>query len=351
MTPIKSPAADAGAEDAALKAGLTSRAAPAILDEARAIASVEHVPFEVSKSPSPDSHEDSLGIASVLAGEKRRDVLVRRAFMEETYGGGSLEAVPGYDSVSALTTGVTSPGSVRWPQLQPRPLPVKASLDAITPESVIGEDTRRPVPSTVSLPWRCIALLKIRYRSGRTGQGTGWFIGPRTLVTAAHCVHHPIAKAASQIVVTPGFHRGAAPFGQYEVVDSLWNPAWKDSFDPVLDFALIYINENPGVGWFGYAAAAEPNLRRVLVNIAGYPEDRPQTQWYDGARIADVDRNFIYHNIDTEQGESGAPLFWSDRSQRIGLGIHTYSQGDGLPTNLARRITPELYQLFEQNTL
>lgn len=333
---------------AATKDRATMIGAPAIRDEAKAIIDVEVVSYEPVAPLETKPGEDSLGIADVLAGKFVQGVQVARSFMNETYGGGSLENVPGFDATSVLTMEIAQPGALHWPQLAPVDAGTRATGEWIA-ESVVGPDTRRPVPGAASLPWRCVALLQIAYGSGRTGRGTAWFIGPRTLVTAAHCVHHREAGAARRIIVTPGFDRGAAPYGQFDVVGSLWNPAWRTSFDPVLDFALLYLNQDPGVGYFGYAAAPDPNLQRVIVNVAGYPQDRPTTQWYDAGRLSGADKNFIYHQIDTEEGQSGAPLFWTDRVQRIGLGIHTYGTDTATSTNRARRITPELYSLFQQN--
>jgi glutamyl endopeptidase len=325
----------------------SSSASPAVLDEAAAIVKTQSFLFTTSDKGVSTTAEssDQLGIASALSGNPPDGLLLQRSLMVETYGGGSLESVPGFDAAPILTQDIAQPGLVWWPQLS-RPVAGASELLEIIPESVIGRDTRRPVPSSASLPWRCIAYLRIRYQSGREGTGTGWFISPRTLVTAAHCMVHPEAGRATRVIVAPGFHAGAMPWGSFEAVGGDWNPAWERNFDPVLDYALVHIDRNPGIGHFGYSAAADPNLRRVLVNLAGYPSDRSGTQWYDASRIADLDRHFIYHEIDTETGQSGAPLFWTDRVQRIGLGIHTYGVGGGFRTNRARRITPELFELF-----
>lgn len=316
---------------------------PALIDEAKAISAVHTVEYEPLDEPVLNE-SDKLGFAETLRGGVVDGVHLRRSFMNETFGGGCLENVPGFDATPALSMLVGQPGLVDFPQMSHHDL-------ALTPrtESVIGPDTRRPAPNTAALPWRCVARLDILYSSGRTGRGTAWFIGPRTLVTAAHCLYHEEAKGASRIVVTPGYNRGAAPYGQFSVVASLWNKGWAEGFSDVLDFALIYLDRPANVGWFGFAAAPDPNLKRVLVNVAGYPDDLVATQWYDAGRIAALDPQFIHHGIDTEVGQSGAPLFWTDRVQRIGLGIHTYGKGAGSSYNKARRITPELFQLFGEN--
>jgi glutamyl endopeptidase len=295
---------------------------------------------------------DRLGIRAALEeGTLMEGLSLERSHMIETYGGGSLENVPGYDISRAITAGLATPGNVIWPQFQSKPPLEERSVgrDGLKPESVIGPiDTRRPVPNTTVIPWRCIALMRTEYADGFVGRGTGWFIAPRTLVTAAHNIHDQHHGRAKRIVVTPGFHQGAAPFGEALVSSVDFNPDWTQGFPRELDFALAFIENSPGVGFFGFAAASDQGLRSVLINITGYPVDRPETQWFDGGRITDVDENFIYHTIDTEGGQSGAPLFWSDRESRIGLAIHTYGASDVDRTNVARRITQKLFDLFQQ---
>jgi V8-like Glu-specific endopeptidase len=299
----------------------------------------------------PDPGTDLLGIAATLAGKKHPGTSVTRSFMSETYGGGSLERVPDFDVTRAITAGLMHSGDAILPQLQQSPkreLEI-AAADGLRAETVIMDpgDTRKPVANTAVVPWRCIALLNIAFADGFTARGTAWFIGPSTLVTAAHCVHDPRHGRAVSILVTPGFQRGAAPYGRFAVSKVDFNPAWTRGFPRELDFSLLYLADPLGLGFFGFAAASDDGLRSVLVNIAGYPDDRAGTQCYDAGRIVRVDSTFIYHTIDTESGQSGAPLFWSDQQQRVGLGIHTYGAGPSDRTNVARRITPQLYDLFE----
>lgn len=338
---------------------MARRAKTRTMGESRAESARANVQTVELEPPLPpietDPADDVLGITAVLAGKEHAGTVVTRSFMAETYGGGSLESVPDYDVSRAITAGLTHPGNVEWPQF--RPIAHRATetvADAgLRAESVIFDpaDTRRPVPNSTVVPWRCIALLTITFGDGATARGTGWFIAPRTLVTAAHVVHDPIHGRARTILVTPGFHRGAAPYGSQAIVRADFNPAWTDNFARELDFALIFIAQPAGIGFFGFAAADDRALARVLVNISGYPIDRPDAQWFDGGRILHADETFIHHTIDTEAGQSGAPMFWSDRQQRIGLGIHVYGASSRDRTNVARRITRPLFDLFNDKKI
>src|SRR5918912_3129628 len=74
-------------------------------------------------------------------------------------------------------------------------------------ESVIGPtDDRVRILDTELAPWRMICALRMRGPTGAGAIGTGWFIGPRTVLTAGHCVfsNHFFGGWASSIEVIPG---------------------------------------------------------------------------------------------------------------------------------------------------
>ena len=56
-------------------------------------------------------------------------------------------------------------------------------------ETVHGPDDRVKISSTGVYPWRAHASLLITARDGSMWIGTGWFIGPHTLMTAGHVVY------------------------------------------------------------------------------------------------------------------------------------------------------------------
>src|SRR5688572_18397275 len=87
----------------------------------------------------------------------------------------------------------------------------------IRSEGVGAEDERAPAPHT-TYPYSAIASLVITARDDSRWHGTGWFISPRTLVTAGHCVwinstlpqRHGFVKS---IEVIPGRSGDTKPFG------------------------------------------------------------------------------------------------------------------------------------------
>ena len=78
-------------------------------------------------------------------------------------------------------------------------------------ETIIGPvDSRVRILDTDLDPWRMICNLEIVSPLGRF-VGTGWLAGPRTVITAGHCVSARMMRGnASSIRVTPGRTVGAS---------------------------------------------------------------------------------------------------------------------------------------------
>jgi V8-like Glu-specific endopeptidase len=170
------------------------------------------------------------------------------------------------------------------------------------------------------------------------------------LGTAGHNVRHPRHGRATSILVSPGWNGSSAPFGTFAAASIHCHPTWLASAGPDnLDFAVITLADPmPGqrLGWFGIAAYERNQLLPLLVNVSGYPSDRrPQTQYFNGGRLHDVNDDFLMYPFDTEVGMSGSPIFAMFKDQRIVVGIHT---GGMSQINRARRIDATLYRFMTQ---
>jgi V8-like Glu-specific endopeptidase len=60
----------------------------------------------------------------------------------------------------------------------------------------------RQITNTREVPWKRIVHLAIEAADGMRFQGTGFLIGPCTIITAGHCVYSVLKK--------PARHAGAA---------------------------------------------------------------------------------------------------------------------------------------------
>src|SRR5215218_5547963 len=145
-------------------------------------------------------------------------------------------------------------------------------------ESVIGTDERVRILDTDLPPWRMICALRMRGPSGAGAIGTGWLIGPRTVLTAGHCVfsNHFFGGWASSIEVIPGLlgagqDADARPYGSVSSEQLSSVDRWTQTEDPDFDIGCIHLEQRIGdqVGWFALAALDPEELVGYLVNVSG----------------------------------------------------------------------------------
>ena len=86
-------------------------------------------------------------------------------------------------------------------------------------ETVHGADDRVKINNTAIYPWRAHASLLITAADNSQWIGTGWFIGPHTLMTAGHVVYIKNSGVpgrdgwVKRIHVMPGRNGNALPYG------------------------------------------------------------------------------------------------------------------------------------------
>jgi V8-like Glu-specific endopeptidase len=214
---------------------------------------------------------------------------------------------------------------------------------------VHGPDNRTQIKETGKYPWRVHASLLITARDASQWVGTGWFIGPRTLITAGHCVCIKGSMDPNRdgwvksIQVMPGRTGATLPFGAVTST-MFWSvKGWVESGDENYDYGAIIIPTELGktLGWLGFGVFSDDVLTPSAANISGYPADQPQgTQWYDSHTIASVSPSKIYYDIDTAGGQSGAAVYVIQDGKRIAIAVHAYG---GAITNSGTRISPPVY--------
>ena len=223
-----------------------------------------------------------------------------------------------------------------------------ASFGSGGAEAPIGVDERTQITDTASYPWRAIASLVITARDNSRYIGTGWFISPRTLLTAGHCVYINSGNPATdgwvkQIQVMCGRNGTSLPYGSVTSTVFKSVDGWTENGDENFDFGAIVLPTPLGetVGMFGVAVYPDDELLGSLVNISGYPGDKPAgTQWFDSRAVARVNARKVYYEADTAGGQSGAPVFRIVDDARIGVAVHAYG---GTTANSGTRINDEVY--------
>ncbi|TYP71430.1 trypsin-like serine peptidase [Aquimarina intermedia] len=214
-------------------------------------------------------------------------------------------------------------------------------------EVVIGKDDRKRITQTKKYPWRTICSLRITAKDGTNWIGTGFLIGPRTVITAGHVVYmHNHGGWAKKIEVIPGRNGSSKPFGSCTSSHLHSVKGWTKSKKRIMDYGAIILPKNckygKQLGYFGYANYSFASLLGLKVNLSGYPGDKPSgTQWWHCRKIKFVTPRTLVYNIDSAGGQSGSPVWKYKNGKRYVVGIHTNGSSLG---NSATRITSPVFK-------
>jgi glutamyl endopeptidase len=269
---------------------------------------------------------------------------------QEQYEG--IEEVPGYAQLrAAVTQALTDPNVIlAAPETINLPPIAEASFGALAvPESIQGgTDDRIQLTDTSIYPWRAHASLAITAADNSQWIGTGWFIGPRTLATAGHCVFindpgTPRHGWVRSIQVMPGRNGTTLPFGSITSTEFRSVDGWTKNADQNYDYGAIIIPTELGttVGWLGFGVWPDNELLASTANIAGYPGDKPRgTQWFHARQVSSVNPMKVFYDVDTMPGQSGTAVFRLINDGRYAIAIHAYG---GATSNSGTRISRVVY--------
>lgn len=231
------------------------------------------------------------------------------------------------------------------------------------PPGIVGNDDRLPVSDVNVSPYCRIACLIIELEDGHTVSGTGFMIGARHMLTAAHCVwsRDTFSEVES---ITAYFGTGMTNdrVTSWTPVDvSSWSycAAYPSSQMPQNDWACLRLSSQPGRGKFSIGYMSKENLMNIQLTICGYPrqeenENVPATingeTWImckmSGYPVSNIfmdtqHANTIDFKIDATAGQSGSPVY---NNSNIVYGI--YSSAYGAEGNAAYRLTAENVNMF-----
>lgn len=252
--------------------------------------------------------------------------------------GGEIEAAFGFDTSRAASEGLPFQAPGAHDELAPAETSVYSQ-----PETVCGADDRVRLSPASGVPWRFICQLINAMPNGVGYRGTGWFIGPRAVMTAGHCVYSQTDGGwARRIEVIPGMDAAARPFGSAIGTSFRSVTGWTNNTDPNFDYGCIVLPTPLGntTGYFGFASLSDASFNNLLLNNSGYPGDKPfGTQWFNAGRVSSINSRKVYYMLDTFGGQSGSPVWRLANGERHAVGIHAYG---GCP-NSATRINGEVF--------
>lgn len=214
--------------------------------------------------------------------------------------------------------------------------------EAYAAEAVIADDDRVQIRETAHFPWRAVCELRIETRLGLDFTGTGFFVAPRTVITAGHCVHlDRMGGWARRIEVVPGRDARDRPYSSVVSAEFRSVRGWTVEGRRSHDYGAIILPEGQGLaelGCFGLAVYDDASLAGTYLNLSGYPGDKPiGTQWWMARAGHRLEAGVIHYDIDTASGQSGAPVWRLGMDgRRHVVGIHTNGMRSG---NSATRIT------------
>jgi glutamyl endopeptidase len=223
-------------------------------------------------------------------------------------------------------------------------------------EVVVGFDDRvRVTKERMAVnPWRQISTVRIVSQSERTYVGTGWFITPRVLATAGHCVFlQDDGGWPESIRVIPAKHGSHEPFASLTSKRFASVDGWVEKRQRDFDYGVIFLEDavaGTQVGNFAVQALGLTELKGTEAQISGYPadRDRAQFQYFHMRPMVDVTDTRLIYDIDTFGGQSGSPI-WQETVENglVVVGIHTTG---GVSSNSGTRITGDVLDNLVQWT-
>jgi V8-like Glu-specific endopeptidase len=208
-------------------------------------------------------------------------------------------------------------------------------------QTAIAGLQRRCVVQTDDYPWCSVCSLVITDENSEVWVGSGWLAGPRTVITAGHCVYlHDALQWARQVEVFPG-RNGESNQRGYVSTDLHSVAGWTQGRKEEFDYGAVILREpitllRP----FDYRPLADGELTSLqCVNLFGYPGEKARgTMWGYWGRVIEVRPQRLGYRISTSGGQSGGPVWVKEGGDRYVVGIHNYGGSGAI--NYGTRLTP-----------
>jgi len=205
----------------------------------------------------------------------------------------------------------------------------------LSPQVVIGDDDRQKVSKTTVFPTYTVGLLEMSYPllQGKA-RGTGFLVGPYTILTAAHCVYSKREGGyATKLTFSPGRYedrgRPKDPFKTRDAVLVVTNYDYVVNENNMQDYGAALIDKKFDQITTYVPLAFNYNLvpGQTNITIVGYPlqvreETNSSSMWISFGKVTYVNEEYFRHDADTSGGNSGSPVWVLHEGRWLIIGIH-----------------------------
>ena len=221
---------------------------------------------------------------------------------------------------------------------------------------VVGADERLPITNTAKYPFSTVGYLQMENKKGEVWSCTAAMIGPKTALTAAHCLYNHAEQGGwrDKFVFWPAVNgENNAPFGGFDYdtvyVFQAFITDYDGTYDAVwqYDVGLVTFKDPIGnslLGWLGYTTN---DIGDFQGNLVGYHDDKPfATMWRSACNILaeNVSQVDFLHDCDFAGGASGAPIYFYDQQNksRVVAGVNIGPSGNNM--NWALKLYGPVYE-------